>query len=213
MNFLEYLRGRWDDLLAAAIEHIWLVSSAMLIATLLGVTVGVATYRSPHSEKAIAAAALFITIPSLALYTLLIGPLGLGFRPALVALVCYAQLAIVRNTVVGLRGVDPAVVESAQGMGMGRWQRLLRVELPLAWPVIITGIRVSTLIVVGIAAIAAIINAPGLGKDIFRGMARIGSPTAINLVLGGTLGIVVIGIFFDIAFLLIAKLTTSRGIR
>jgi osmoprotectant transport system permease protein len=213
MSFLEYLAGRWDDLLELAIEHAVLVLTAVGIATVLGVTIAVLTYRTSYSDKAIAVAALFLTIPSLALYGVLIGPLGLGFRPALVALVLYAQLAILRNTVVGLRGVDPAVVESAQGMGMSRGQRLARIELPLAWPVIITGIRVSTLIVVGIAAIAAIVNAPGLGKDIFRGLARIGSPTALNLVLGGTLGVIVIGILFDVLFNLIGKLTTSRGIR
>jgi osmoprotectant transport system permease protein len=171
------------------------------------------TYRSTYSEKAIAAAALIITIPSLALYPILIGPFGLGFPSALVALVLYAQLAILRNAIVGLRGVDPAIVESAQGMGLTKAQRLFRIEFPLAWPVILTGIRVSTLIVVGIAAIAAVINAPGLGKDIFRGLARIGSPAALNIVLGATLGVVLIGILFDVVFNLVGKFTTSRGIR
>lgn len=213
MSFLEYIADRWQDLLQLAIEHALLVLTAIVIATVLAITIAVLTYRTRYSDKAIAVAALFITIPSLALYGVLIGPFGLGFRPALVALVLYAQLAILRNTVVGLRGVDPAVVESAQGMGMSKGQRLLRIELPLAWPVIITGIRVSTLIVVGIAAIAAIVNAPGLGKDIFRGLARIGSPSAVNLVLGGTFGVILIGILFDVLFNVVGKLTTSRGIR
>ena len=86
-----------------------------------------------------------------------------------VALVMYSLLPIVANTIVGLREVDPAIVESAQGMGMSRAQRLLRIELPLAWPVILTGMRVSTLIALGIAAIGAYINGPGLGNDIFDG--------------------------------------------
>ena len=213
MSFFEYLAGRWDDLLQAAIEHVGLVLSAMVIATVLGLTIALLTYRSTYSEKAIAAASLIITIPSLALYPILIGPFGLGFPSALVALVLYAQLAILRNAIVGLRGVDPAIVESAQGMGLTKWQRLFRIEFPLAWPVILTGIRVSTLIVVGIAAIAAVINAPGLGKDIFRGLARIGSPAALNIVLGATLGVVLIGILFDVVFNLVGKFTTSRGIR
>lgn len=214
MSFFEYLTGRWDDLLESAIEHVGLVLSAMVIATVLGLAIALLTYRTSYSDKAIAAAALIITIPSLALYPLLIGtPLGLGFPSALVALVLYAQLAILRNAIVGLRGVDPAVVESAQGMGMTRSQRLFRIEFPLAWPVILTGIRVSTLIVVGIAAIAAVINAPGLGKDIFRGLARIGSPAALNIVLGATLGVVLIGILFDVVFNLVGKFTTSRGVR
>jgi osmoprotectant transport system permease protein len=213
MSFFEYLVDQWDDLLQATIEHIVLVGTAIAIATVVALTIAMLTYRTRFSANAIAVAAIIITIPSLALYSVLIGPLGIGSPPALVALILYAQLAILRNAVVGLRGVDQAVVESAQGMGMTKTQRLFRIELPLAWPVVITGIRVSTLIVVGIAAIAAVINAPGLGKEIFRGLARIGSPTALNLALSGTLGVILVGILFDAVFNVIGKLTTSRGIR
>jgi len=105
------------------------------------------------------------------------------------------------------------VVESAQGMGMGRNQRLLQIELPLAWPVVLTGLRVSTLIIIGIAAIGAYVNGPGLGNDIFTGLARIGTPNAVNLVLGGMLGIVVLAIVFDSFYILVTRLTTSRGLR
>jgi osmoprotectant transport system permease protein len=98
-------------------------------------------------------------------------------------------------------------------MGMGRWRRLARIELPLAWPVIITGVRVSTQILVGIAAIAAVINGPGLGKEIFRALARVGTPTALNQALAAVLGIVILGLLLDIGYLLLARLTTSRGIR
>jgi osmoprotectant transport system permease protein len=124
----------------------------------------------------------------------------------------YGLLPIVRNTITGLRSVDPAVVESAQGMGMGRYRRLFRIELPLAWPIILTGIRVAAVIIVGIAAIAAVINGPGLGKDIFRALARVGTPTAVPQVLSAILGIVTIAILIDLAFMIIARLTTSRGI-
>jgi len=130
-----------------------------------------------------------------------------------VALVMFALLPIVRNTITGLREVDPAVVESAQGMGMGRWRRLARIELPLAWPIIITGIRVSTQILVGIAAIAAVINGPGLGKEIFRALASVGTPTAVNRALSAVLGIVILGLLLDIAYLFVGRLTTSRGLR
>jgi osmoprotectant transport system permease protein len=129
------------------------------------------------------------------------------------ALVLYALLPIVRNTIVGLREVDPAVVESAQGMGMGRRARLLRIELPLAWPVVLTGMRVSTLILIGIAAIGAYINGPGLGDIIFSGLAQIGSASALNLVLGGTLGIIVLAVLFDLVYVLIFRLTIAKGIR
>ncbi|MDQ3885763.1 MAG: ABC transporter permease, partial [Actinomycetota bacterium] len=151
--------------------------------------------------------------PSLALFGLFIPVFGLGTTPVVVALVMYALLPIVRNAIVGLRQVDPAVVESAQGMGMSRPQCLWRIELPLAWPVVLTGMRVATLIVVGIAAIGAYISGPGLGNDIFNGLARIGSATALNLVLGGLLGVIVIAILFDLCYVLLFRLTTSRGIR
>lgn len=213
-GLLDYLAGRWDDLLELSIEHAVLVLVPMGIATVIGVVLGVLTYRTLRpSLFTLAVCGVFLTIPSLALFTLLVGPFGLGFRPAVVALVLYALLPIVRNTIVGLREVDAAVVESARGMGMTRRQCLMRVELPLAWPVILTGMRVSTMILLGIAAIAAVVNAPGLGKDIFRGLARFGSPTALHLVLGGTLGIVALGILFDVVYLLLGRLTTSRGLR
>jgi osmoprotectant transport system permease protein len=96
---------------------------------------------------------------------------------------------------------------------MSRGQRLLRIELPLAWPVILTGMRVSTLITLGITAIGAYIQGPGLGNDIFAGVSRLSSPNALNLVLGGTLGVVVLAVLFDLFYVLLNRLTTSRGIR
>ena len=125
----------------------------------------------------------------------------------------YALLPIVRNTVAGLDSVDAGVSRAARGMGMGPWRRFVRIELPLAWPVVLTGVRVSTQVVVGIAAIAAFVNGPGLGNEIFRGLRSLGSPFALNFVLGGTLGIVIVALLFDAAFLLLRRLTMSRGIR
>jgi len=214
MNFFAYLQSRWLHLLELAIDHVVVVGISVLIATVVGVALGVGTYRTDRPRQIVLAiTSVFLTIPSLALFGIFIGVLGLGATPVVVALVMYALLPIVANTLVGLRGVDPAVVESAQGMGMGRALRLLRIELPLAWPVILTGMRVSTLITVGIAAIGAYISGPGLGNDIFTGLARIGSPVAINLVLGGILGVIILAILFDMLYVLINRLTTSRGIR
>jgi osmoprotectant transport system permease protein len=214
MNFFAYLQSRWLHLVQLAVDHAVVVAISVLIATVVGVAVGVATYRTDRPRQIVLAiASVFLTIPSLALFGIFIGLLGLGATPVVLALVMYALLPIVANTIVGLRGVDPAIVESAQGMGMGRAVRLLRIELPLAWPVILTGMRVSTLITVGIAAIGAYIRGPGLGNDIFTGLARIGSPVAINLVLGGVLGVIVLAILFDMLYILINRLTTSRGIR
>jgi osmoprotectant transport system permease protein len=214
MNFLDYLASRWDNLLELGIEHALVTGVSVLIATVLGVGVGMATYnRRAAGQLVIGVTSVFLTIPSLALFGLFINVLGLGVAPVVVALVMYSLLPIVANTIVGLREVDPAIVESAQGMGMSRAQRLLRIELPLAWPVILTGMRVSTLIALGIAAIGAYIRGPGLGNDIFAGLSRTSSPNALNLVLGGTLGVVVLAILFDLLYVLLNRLTTSRGVR
>jgi len=214
MSLGEYLSKQGDRLLELVWEHAVIVGVALLISALLGVAIGVSVYRTELPRRlALQITGVFLTIPSFALYGLLIAPLGLGAKPVVVALVMYALLPIVRNTVTGLRGVDPAVVDSAQGMGMGRWRRLWRIELPLAWPVIMTGIRVSAMILVGIAAIGAVINGPGLGKDIFRALARVGTPTAVNQAVGATLGILAIALILDVGFLILGKVTTSRGIR
>jgi osmoprotectant transport system permease protein len=214
VSLWEYVGGEWDRLLDLTIEHAQIVLTSVAIAVVIGVGLGVLTYRTERPRVAVlGVTGVFLTIPSFALFGLLISPLGLGTKPAVVALVMYALLPIVRNTITGLREVDPAIVESAQGMGMGQWRRLARIELPLAWPIIITGIRVSTQILVGIAAIAAVINGPGLGKDIFRALARVGTPTAVNQALAAVLGIVILGLMLDVAYLLIGKLTTSQGLR
>lgn len=209
-----YLRDEWPDLLDLTVEHARVVLVAMLLATLVGVGLGVLTYRSgPAAKVVLTITGTFLTIPSFALFGLFIPLLGLGYRPTVVALVMYALLPIVRNTITGLRSVDPAITESALGMGLSRWQRLRRVEVPLAWPIIITGIRVSTLITVGIAAIAAIVNGPGLGAPIFQGLRATGTQRGFNLAFGGTLGVVILALVLDAAFVLLARATTSKGLR
>ncbi|MEJ7802427.1 MAG: ABC transporter permease [Candidatus Limnocylindria bacterium] len=214
MTIFDYVSRQGDRLFGAALEHIGIVLISVSISTVIGVALGVLTYQTQRPRLiALGVTGIFLTIPSFALFGLLIGPLGLGATPAVVALVMYGLLPIVRNTIVGLRSVDPAVVESAQGMGMGRYRRLLRIELPLAWPIIITGIRVAAVIIVGIAAIAAVVNGPGLGKDIFRALARFGTPTALPQALSAVLGIIIIAILIDLVFTVVARLTTSRGIR
>lgn len=213
-DFLDYLSRRSDHLLELTIEHAVITLAAVGIAMLIGVGLGLLTYRTDRPrELVLAVTAVFLTIPSLALFGLFIPIFGLGWRAVVVALVMYALLPIVRNTVVGLREVDPAVVESAQGMGMSRFKRLLRIELPLAWPVIMTGIRVSTVIVIGIAAIGAYVNGPGLGQDMFRALSNPGSSQALNITLAAFLGVIVLAILFDAFYVLVTRLTMSRGIR
>ena len=214
MNFWEYLSSRHEQLLTDAFQHASAVFQCMVIATVLGVLIGVLTYRSGWAGGlAVTSTSMVLTIPSLALIGLLIPLVGLGVAPTVITLTLYGLLPIVRNAIVGLRGVDPSLVDAAKGIGMSRPARLLRVELPLAWPPILTGIRVSTQMLMGIAAIAAYASGPGLGNEIFRGIASLGSANAINQVLAGTLGIVVLALLFDAAYVLIGRLTIPRGIR
>src|ERR671913_55721 len=197
-SFLEYLSLSWDHVLVLAIGHALVVAISLAIDIVIGVSLGVLVFRRERAANvALAITSTFLTIPSFALFGIFIPIFGLGYPPTVAALVMYGLLPILRNPVPGLRSVDPAVAESAQGMGMSARQRLLRIELPLAWPVIIAGVRVSTMLLMGIAAIAAVVNGPGLGDDIFAGLARIGGANALNLVLGGTLpGILVLALLF-----------------
>src|SRR5919202_673224 len=213
-GFIEYLSLNWDHVLELAIGHAIVVAISLAIDIVIGVSLGVLVYRRENAANvALAITSTFLTIPSFALFGLFIPIFGLGYPPTVVGLVMYGLLPILRNTVAGLRSVDPSIVESAQGMGMSAQERLWRIELPLAWPVIIAGVRVSTMLLMGIAAVAAVVNGPGLGEDIFSGLARIGSANALNLVLDGVLGIIVLALLFDTFFNVLGKLTTSKGIR
>jgi osmoprotectant transport system permease protein len=214
VTFWEYLGDRHQQLLADACQHASAVFPCMVVATVIGVLIGVVTYRSEWAGNlAATATSTILTVPSLAMIGLLVPLVGLGVPPTVIALTLYGLLPIVRNAIAGLRGVDPSLVDAAKGIGMSRVTRLTRVELPLAWPPILTGIRVSTRMLMGIAAIAAYASGPGLGKEIFRGIASLGSDDALNQVLAGTLGIIVLALLFDAAYVLIGRLTIPRGIR
>lgn len=214
MGFFEYVGDNWPVVLQTTLAHAVLVLISLGLAAAIGIPVAAATYRTELPRTiALGVTGVFLTIPSYALFALFIPALGLGNKPSVVALTMYAMLPIVRNTVVGLRGVDPAVTESARGVGMDGWRRLLRIDLPLAWPVIITGLRVATQILLGIAAIAAAVNGPGLGNLILEGLATAGTPFAVYLTLEGIIGIIVLAILFDAFFVICNRFTTSRGIR
>ena len=214
MSFWEYVGTRHAQLLTDTYQHASAVFQCMVLATLLGVFIGVMTYRSEWAGNlATTSTATILTIPSLALIGLLIPIVGLGVPPTVIALTLYGLLPVVRNCIVGLRGVDPALTDAARGIGMSRAAQLFRVELPLAWPPILTGIRVATQMLMGIAAIAAFASGPGLGNEIFRGIASLGSANSLNQVLSGTLGIAILALLFDAAYVLIGRLTISRGIR
>ncbi|MEW2358718.1 ABC transporter permease [Spirillospora sp. NPDC029432] len=214
MNFWEYLADRRELLTFEAWQHASMVFQCVLAALVIGLLIGVAVYRSPRAAAlATGTAGVIFTIPALALLGLLITPLGLGVAPSVVALTLYSLLPILRNTIVGLNGVDPALVDAARGIGMSRRMILLRVQLPLAWPVVLTGVRVATQLAMGIGAIAAYASGPGLGEQIFSGLARLGGANAVNMTLAGTLGVILLALLFDACYLLIGRLTTPRGIR
>ncbi len=214
MDFSQYLERNWDDLLLQAWQHLLVVALAILLATVIGVLVGVLTWRSDRlSGIAIAVCATLLTVPSLALLALLIPLLGLGWAPTLFALVVYSLLPIVRNTVAGLRSVDSSMLEAAKGMGMKPAAILWRIQLPLAWPVLLAGIRVSAQMLFAVATIAAYVAGPGLGNEIFSGLARLGSANALNQAIAGTIGVVILALAFDALVVVVRRYTTPRGLR
>ena len=177
MSVWQFFAQHRSEILAATREHLILVVISMLVAVAIALPLGMALVSHPRSRSvALAVASVFQTIPSLALFGFLI-PLpfigGIGARTAIVALVLYALLPILRNTCVGLTNIDPAILEAAEAMGMTNQQILFRVRLPLATGFILAGIRTATVITIGVATIAAAIGAGGLGTFIFRGVAMV----------------------------------------
>lgn len=214
MSFLDYVASRWQQLLVDSYQHASMVLQCIVLATIVGVLVGVAVYRSPAGAAvATALSSAVLTVPSFALFGLLIPVLGLGVAPSVVTLVLYALLPIIRNTIVGLSTVDQPVLDAARGIGMNRFRVLTRIELAMAWPGILAGMRVSTQMLMGIAAIAAYAKGPGLGNMIFSGLSGLGSANALNMALAGTLGVIILALLLDGVFVLLGRLTTSRGIR
>lgn len=213
-GLLTFWTRRWDDILRLLGEHITVVALSLAIAMVIGVGVGMLVWdKALPRSVVIAAAGVALTIPSLALLALLLPIFGLGWTPTVIALVMYSLLPIVRNTIVGLREVPPAIMESALGMGMTPFTVMLRVQLPMAWPIILTGVRVAAQVTIGVAAIAAYVAGPGLGEFIFKGLSSLGSKNALNFALTGTLGVVLLALVVDAAFVAITRTTTSRGLR
>ncbi|HLM01869.1 MAG TPA: ABC transporter permease, partial [Pyrinomonadaceae bacterium] len=199
MNFFQFLQQNWAELLVLARQHIFLVFVSTGAAVLLGVPLGVLLTRKKRLQAPVLGVAnVMQTIPSLALFGLLIPlPLigGIGARTAIIALALYSFLPVIRNTVTGISGVDPKVREAATAMGMTDWQILKMVELPLAAPVILTGIRVAVVIAVGVATVAAAVGAGGLGTYIFRGLRQNDN----NLLLAGALFSALLALAADFA--------------
>jgi len=214
MGLAEFVRDRWTVLSFLAYQHMSLVVQTLVIATVIAVVIGVLIYRSAWGVAVgNTMTAVGLTIPSYALLGVLVGFVGLGVLPSVIMLSFFGVFPILRNVIVGLTGVDQTLVESARGMGMSRLSTLVRLELPLAWPVIMTGVRVSAQMLMGIAAIAAFALGPGLGGYIFSGISRMGGANATNSIVTATIGILILAVILDTVLNVLTRLTTSRGIR
>jgi osmoprotectant transport system permease protein len=201
----QFFIGHRGEILEATVAHLILVVVAMAFAIAIAVPLGMVIVQRPAMRNiALGIASVFQTIPSLALFGFLI-PIpfigGIGRRTAIVALVLYALLPILRNTYVGLTGIDPAVLQAAEAMGMTHGQILWRVRLPLALPVILAGIRTATVITIGVATIAAAIGAGGLGTFIFRGVAMVSDA----VILAGAVPAALLAILADILLALLER--------
>jgi osmoprotectant transport system substrate-binding protein/osmoprotectant transport system permease protein len=198
MNLAGYFAQHAGEILQATGEHVWLTGITMLLAVAIGVPLGIVVARRPRLSKPILGGAnIAETIPSLALFGFLLPLPWLGARGdriAIAALTLYALLPIIRNTAAGIRSVDPAVREAARGMGMTEGQMLWRVEMPLAFPTILAGIRVATVWTIGIATIAAAVGAGGLGEYIFRGLAMVNN----DVILAGAIPAALLALFADL---------------
>lgn len=199
MNWFDFLLRNRGEVLERSVEHMGLVAASMGIALLVGLPLGIALVRRKMLQRWVLGAANIVqTIPSLALFGFLI-PVpwigGVGASTAIVALALYAVLPILRNTCTGIAGVDPAVIESARAMGMTERQLLWQVQLPLATPVLLAGIRVATVISIGVTTIAAAIGAGGLGVFIFRGVAMVNN----QVILAGAIPAALLAVFADLA--------------
>lgn len=215
-SFWEYLNDRegLDEVLSVTVEHAKLVLTAMAFGVLIGLTLGIAIHRvTALRSPVLGILGVFLTLPSLALFAVFVPVVGIGDTGPIIALAMYALLPITRNTVTGLQEVDRAVVESAKGMGLSAVQRLIKVELPLAWPVILTGIRVSTLLATGIAAIAVLVGGTGLGVYIQDGLTRYPLPNSVEAMWIAVVFTVGLALVFDTCFALLRKLTTSKGLQ
>ncbi|HLV87047.1 MAG TPA: ABC transporter permease [Candidatus Sulfotelmatobacter sp.] len=198
MNFLRFILQNHSQVLELTAEHLWLVGLSTLLATMIGIPLGILiAHRRSFNKPVLAGANIIQTIPSLALFGFLLPVPWLGDRAdrlSILALTLYALLPIIRNTDTGIRGVDPAVIEAGRGMGLSESQLLFQVELPLAISVILSGVRTAVVISVGLATIAAAIGAGGLGEFIFRGLAMVDN----RVILAGAIPAAILALLADV---------------
>lgn len=214
MSVLEFIYKNSDRCLDLTLEHVWIVFFSVFIATIIAVPAGILITRNDRlAEKVINTANILMTVPSIALFGLMLPFLsifgyGLGKVPAIIALVLYSQLPIIRNTYTGIKNVPQSLIEAGRGIGMGSWTRLRQIEIPMAVPVIIAGLRNAAVMNIGIAAIAAYIGAGGLGVFIQQGIARVYD----EMILAGALLVALLAILVDVFMALIERILTPKGL-
>ena len=215
MSTWQYIESNYQYILFLTGEHLWIVTLALVIATLIGVPLGIIITRNEEmARKVINVANILMTIPSIALFGLMLPVLsvvghGLGMVPAVTALVLYSQLPIIRNTYTAIKNVPPPVVNAGRGMGMNRWHLLAEVQIPLALPVILAGLRTAAVMNIGIAAIAAYIGAGGLGVLIQQGIGRVNE----EMILSGALLVSLLAVVVDGGMALLERLVTPQGLK
>jgi osmoprotectant transport system permease protein len=210
-SWFDYMSSRTDLIMQGLTQTLVYVVVVTLAAGITAVVLAIATMRHPFAkELALAISSVFLTIPSLALFTIFIPIVGLGFTPSFIALYLYAIMPILRNTTAGLDSVDSSVLESAKGMGLNRIQVLTKVQLPLAWPIMLAGIRVSALLTVGISAIATLVAGGGLGDFIKSGLARLPLPNSLEAIWTGVILSLALAFVIDSLLRGVGRFTTPR---
>ncbi|BBO91534.1 ABC transporter permease [Desulfosarcina ovata] len=213
-EILQYVTTNYPTIARLTIEHLYLVSVSVGAAILSGVPIGILITKDKQLADAVLyVASVIITIPSVAMFGLMIPLLslvdrGIGFWPAAIAIFLYSQLPIIRNTYTAINNIDPALREAAKGMGMSDWQRLARVEIPLAVPVIMAGVRMAVVMNIAVATIAVYIGAGGLGTIINEGITGTNS---VKLIVGAV-AVSLLAVIADYLFLFIQKLLTPKGL-
>ena len=214
MELVHYITGNWPKILWLTWQHVTIVGVAVGLAIVTGIPIGIAAAQNRRlASVALYTASIIMTIPSMALFGVLIPILalinrGIGYVPAVIAVFLYSQLPIISNTYAAFRSIDPALREAAQGMGMTRMQRLWLVEAPMVLPVIIAGVRTAIVLNIGIAAIAAYIGAGGLGLLIRSGITQ----TDTRQILAGAIAVSVLALLADRLFALLQRRLTSPGL-
>ncbi|GAB2542852.1 ABC transporter permease subunit [Gracilibacillus alcaliphilus] len=207
---LEFLSANWNDLLVKTWEHFYISLAAIILGVIVAVPLGILLSRVPKfAGRFISFIGILQTIPSLAILAFFIPILGVGKLPAIVALFFYSLLPILRNTYIGVQGVNDSVIEAGKGMGMNDWQSIIKMELPLSLPVIMAGIRLSTVYLIGWATLASFIGGGGLGDFIFDGL-NLYQPA---LIVAGTVPATILAVIADRSLAVVENKLTPEGLK